>query len=102
MHVIRRSVGKSGFGTRLNEIALNFVLHHGQFSSGIGDGLRSSFLNAIVLARADSLSLSPLRPIRFGVAALPTHRPISKGHCPSLSTSCWRSRSRAQISVAAR
>src|SRR5712692_7793334 len=102
MQVIRRSVGKSGLGNRLNEIALNFVLHHGQFSSGIGDGLRSSFLYVIVLARADSRSLPPLNPITFGVAALPTHRPISNGHSPSVFTSFCRSNSSAQIKVAAR
>src|SRR5438128_9782134 len=85
-HVILRSMGKSWFGSRLNEVALNLVLHQAQFSSGMGDGLRSSFLKAMVLARADSLSLSPLAPMRLGVAARPTHNPISKGHSPSLST----------------
>ena len=57
--------------------------HHGQSSSGIGDGFpRGSFLNWRTLVRAVSDRLSPLRPITFGVAALPTHSPISKGHSP--------------------
>src|SRR5260370_21601500 len=102
VQVIRKSVGKSGLGTRLNEVLLNFVLHQGQFSNGIGDGLPSSPLYVIVFARAESWSLSPLAPMRFGVAALPTQSPISNGHSPSLSASCCRSSSRAQISVAAR
>ena len=61
---------------------MNFVPHHGHSSSGIGAALRSSFLKAIVLARADDESLSPLRPMRFGVAAIPTQSPISKGQSP--------------------
>ena len=49
-------------------------------------------------ARAESRSLSPLRPIRFGVAARPTQRPISNGQSPrSLSASFCRSSSKAQI-----
>ena len=34
--------------------------------------------------------MSPLRPIRLGVAARPTHRPISNGHSPSFSGSFCR------------
>ena len=34
-------------------------------------------------AGAGRLSVSPFLPIRFGVAALPTHRPISNGQAPS-------------------
>src|SRR5580658_8835588 len=75
---MRRSVGSSLFGSSLKESGLNFVPHHGHSSNGIGDGLRSSFRYSMVRARADSRSLSPFRPIRFGVAARPTQRPISK------------------------
>ena len=73
--VTRRSVGSSGFGTSWNEFVLNFVPHQGHSSSGIGDGLRSSFLKAIVLARAESGLLSPLRPIR---SAWPPCRPTGR------------------------
>ena len=45
--------------------------------------------------------VSPALPMRFGVAAEPTQRPISKGHVPSRG-SCARSSSSAHISVAAR
>ena len=40
--------------------------------------------------------------MRLGVAARPTHRPISNGHSPSFSTSFCRSSSNAQIRAAAR
>src|SRR6266542_444625 len=102
-HVIRRSVGADSDGLRLKETGVNFVPHHGQFSSGIGDGLALLLvLNLIAFDRADHGSLSPFFPILFGVAALPTQRPISKGHEPSLFSSFFRSSSRAQTSVAAR
>ena len=39
-------------------------------------------LNRRVLARAESLRFSPLWPMRLGVAAFPTQRPISNGHSP--------------------
>src|SRR5215472_3794416 len=102
MQTIRRSVGLSAVGIRLNEVLLNFSPHHGQVSSGIGDGFLSLFLKAMVFARADSRKLSPFCPILFGVAACPTQSPISNGHRPRFSTSFSRSNSRAQINAAAR
>src|SRR5258706_3213800 len=102
-HVIRRSVGVNSEGLRLKQSRVNFVPHHGQFSSGIGDGLELLLIwNRITFDRADHGSLSPFLPILFGVAALPTQRPISKGHEPSFSSLFFRSSSSAQISVPAR
>ena len=37
----RRARGRSAFGWSENDSGLNRSPHHGQFSSGIGDGLRS-------------------------------------------------------------
>ena len=98
----RRSVGSFALGKSWKDCGLNFSPHQGQFSRGIGAGLRSSFWKAIVFDRAEFGSLSPLKPIRFGVAARPTQRPISNGQGPRVSGSLCRSSSRAQISVAAR
>ena len=81
-HLTNRFVGLSGFGVRRNEFRENFVPHHGHSSSGIGDGFLSLSQNLLVRARALFGSLSPLLPIRFGVAARPTQRPISNGHSP--------------------
>src|SRR5579864_144120 len=102
MHFTSKSVGSSGFGFRRNEFLENLVPHQGHSSIGIGEGFLSLSQNARVRARAVFGSLSPFLPIRFGVAARPTHRPISKGHSPNLSTSFRRTSSSAQISVAAR
>src|SRR6185437_7902896 len=102
MHVMRSSVGYFSSGDKWKEPLVNFVLHQGQFSRGTGDALRSSLRYAIVLARAESRFLSFTFPITLGVAALPTHKPISNGHSPNLVTSFCRSNSRAQISVDAR
>jgi hypothetical protein len=102
-HITRRSVGSSLFGSSLKLSRVNFHPHHGQFSSGTGEGLRpESLRNAMVRARAEYWLLSPFLPMWFGVAVWPTHRPISNGHGPSFGTSCWRSSSSAQMSVAAR
>ena len=80
---MRSSAGRSSFGSRVKEAGSKRVPHQGQFSSGIGEGLPpGSALNCRVLARAESERPSPLRPMRLGVAALPTQRPISKGHSP--------------------
>src|SRR3990172_9167223 len=101
-HRTRRSIGLSGLGASWKELRLNFFPHQGQFSSGIGEGFRSSFRNAMVFAQAEYGSFSPFLPLRFGVAACPTQSPISNGHSPNLSTSFWRSSSSAQINVDAR
>ncbi|MND04902.1 hypothetical protein D3C83_253960 [compost metagenome] len=67
----------------MNDSASKSVPHQGQLSSGIGDGrLRGSLLKCRTLVRAESESPSPFFPITFGVAALPTQRPISNGHVP--------------------
>src|SRR6516162_7792353 len=80
---MRSSRGWSSFGRSTNEFDPNRVPHHGKFSSGIGDGLPlGSALNCLTLVRAESERPSPLYPSMFGVAALPTHRPISKDHSP--------------------
>ena len=71
--------------------------------SGIGGGLFfGSRSNAVQRLRAVSGRRSPLRPIRFGVAAFPTHSPISKGHSPYRTGSSCRSSSSAQTKPAAR
>src|SRR5258708_1544770 len=102
MHLTSKSIGLSGFGLKRNELRVNFVPHQGHSSSGIGEGFLSLSQNLRVRALAVFGSLSPLLPIRFGVAARPTHSPISKGHSPNLSALFRRSNSRAQIKVAAR
>ena len=80
---IRRSVGACWLGTRLKESGVNRSPHHGQFSSGTGPGLRpGSRWKARNFASAESGRVSPIFPSTFGVAALPTHRPISNGHSP--------------------
>src|SRR5450759_2476197 len=101
-HFTNRSIGVSGLGASRNELRENLVPHHGHSSSGIGDGFLSLSQNLRVRARAVLGSLSPLLPMRFGVAARPTHRPISNGHSPNFSTSFRRTSSSAQINVAAR
>src|SRR6266567_3752200 len=68
---MRKSWGSSEFGSRRNEIALNFVPHQGHSSSGIGEGLRSSLTKRRVRNLADSGSLSPLRPMRLGGGGAP-------------------------------
>jgi hypothetical protein len=50
-------------------------------------GFLSLFRKAMTFFRADSGLLSPFSPILFGVAACPTHSPISNGHGPSRPTS---------------
>ena len=76
-------MGLSSSGSRVNEAGSKRLPHHGQFSSGMGTGLLiGSALNPRVLERAESDRLSPLRPMMFGVAALPTHSPISNGQTP--------------------
>ena len=83
---MRKSWGSSWFGIRRNEIALNFVPHHGHSSSGIGDGMLSLFMKRIVRNLAVSGSSLPSVPCDFGVAARLTHqadfeRPVSQlGH----------------------
>jgi hypothetical protein len=74
----------------------------GQLSTGTGAAFRELFWKAITFARAVLESLSPTSPMRFGVAARPTHRPISKGQWPSVSGVSCRTNSSAQISVDAR
>src|SRR5437016_5461967 len=101
-HVSWRFFGSSAFGTSLNEVGSSLVPHHGQLSSGIGETLVVPRWYRPVLARAVVLSFSPFSPIRLGVAAFPTHNPISKGHVPSVSVVSWRSNSSAQMSVDAR
>src|SRR5437016_10630111 len=82
---ILSSRGSSAVGESWNESPVNFVPHHGQFSSGTGAGrFLVSPWKYIVFVRADRRSLSPFLPMRFGVAARPTHNPTSNGHSPSL------------------
>ena len=77
--------------------------HHGQLSSGTGDGRPAGlFLNWLTLLRAESERPSPLTPRWLGVPALPTQRPISNGQSPSRRASPRRSSSSAHISPAAR
>ncbi len=100
---MRSSFGCSAFGWRSNDSGSNSCPHQGQFSSGIGDGLRSGFfLNAVTFARAESGRPSPFRPRMLGVAAFPTQRPISNGHEPYRPPASRRSISSAQTSPAAR
>ena len=62
---------------------MNGVPHHGQSSSGIGDGLAVRIGLELAVLRTGRVGAPvPLRPIAFGVAAFPTHRPISNGHVP--------------------
>src|ERR1022692_4546247 len=61
--VMRRSRGSFSFGTRLNELAENFVPHHGQASRGMGEVFWSC-LNFRVRARAVFSSRSPDLPMR--------------------------------------
>src|SRR5215510_1835229 len=83
LQTMRSSRGLSSSGRSTNEFGPNRVPHHGQFSSGIGDGLPlGTALNCLTLVRAESERPSPLYPSMFGVAALPTYRRISKGHSP--------------------
>ncbi|OOO01025.1 MAG: hypothetical protein USCGTAYLOR_02773 [Chromatiales bacterium USCg_Taylor] len=85
-------------GPQVERLRLELRAAPGQFSSGIGEGFwRLSFLNAIVFARALLRSVSPLRPMRFGVAFRPTQRPISNGHLPSFSTSWGVAKAFAQL-----
>src|SRR5437867_896328 len=82
-HTIRSSRGWSSLGRSAKEFGSNRALHQGQFSSGIGEGLLlGSALNCRTFARAESERPSPLCHRILGVAAFPTHRPISKGHSP--------------------
>ena len=82
-HATRSSVGLSSLGSSVKDSGWNRSPHHGQFSRGMGAGRALGFaLNWRVLARAESERFSPLLPITLGVAALPTHRPISNGHSP--------------------
>ena len=77
--------------------------HHGQLSKGMGDGLPAGLLLYwLTLLRAESERPSPFAPRWFGVPALPTQRPISKGQAPSRAVSRRRSSSSAQTSPAAR
>src|SRR5271166_4397497 len=77
------SLARSLSSRSAKEFESKRVPHQGQFSSGIGDGLLlGSALNCRTLVRAASDRPSPLCPRMFGVAALPTQRPISKGHSP--------------------
>ena len=100
---MRRSVGLSACGLSWNEYALNFSPHHGQFSIGTGAGRLLLDWRAMVFARAVVRSFSPFAPIRFGVAAFPTHNPISNGHAPSTASPFSARRiSSAHIRVAAR
>ena len=99
----RSSRGVSSFGCKEKPSGANRRRHQGQLSNGIGGGLTSGFaLNRRVLARAVSERWSFFRPMRLGVAALPTHRPISNGQLPYRAASFWRSSSKAQTSPAAR
>lgn len=62
----------SASGRSVNDSGLNSSPHQGQFSRGIGEGLRSGLrLNAVTFARAESGRPSPLRSRMFGVAAFP-------------------------------
>ena len=80
---MRSSRGSSLLGSSENDSGTNEVPHHGHSSSGTGDGLYfESAWNWRTLLRAVSVRLSPFLPIRFGVAAWPTHRPISNGQLP--------------------
>src|SRR3972149_9789909 len=91
---IHSSRGSSSLGRSANDLGPNRVPHHGQFSSGIGEGLPfGSALNCRTFARAESERPSPLRPRMLGVAAFPTQRPISKGHFPYRPPFFSRSRS---------
>ena len=54
----------------------------GEVSIGIGRSRLPDF-QLLSTAWVDCWSLSPGPPNLFGVAALPTHMPISKGHSPS-------------------
>src|SRR5581483_10133044 len=79
----RRRRGRVDLGQRAEGGRENRHPHHRELSSGIGEGFPfGSALNRRTLARAESERLSPLYPRMFGVAALPTHRPISNGHSP--------------------
>ena len=83
MQTTRSSFGRSSLGNNVKELGSNGVAHQGQLSSGMGAGRPLGLaLNCRVLARAESGRLSPLRPIQFGVAALPTQSPISNGQVP--------------------
>src|SRR6266545_5539265 len=83
LQTIRSSLGLSALGSRLNEAGVKRVLHQGQFSSGIGEGLPLGlFLKRMTSARAVSWRLSFFSPMILGVAALPTQRPISNGQVP--------------------
>ena len=63
MQTMRRFRGLSASGSRENESGSKRVPHHGQFSSGIGEGLfLGSALNCMTLLRAESERPSPLRP----------------------------------------
>ncbi len=102
-HTIRSSRGSSSFGSSANESGSKRVPHHGQFSSGIGEGFPfGSALNCCTLVRAESERPSPLRPRMLGVAALPTQSPISNGQAPKRCGSRSRSSSKAQTRPAAR
>jgi hypothetical protein len=74
-------------GQQAKTVGVNFHPHHGQFSSGIGEGLRlESLLERDGRGRGRvSGGCRPSCPCGSGVAAWPTHRPISKGHGPSFS-----------------
>ena len=100
---MRSSSGLSALGSSVNDVASKGVPHHGQVSSGIGEGLlRGSFWYWRTRVRASPLPLKPFEPMTFGVAALPTQRPISKGHVPYRAGFFSRSSSRAHTSPAAR
>ncbi len=83
----RRSVGLVGVG---HAAGTNCGVElrrrtRGSSRAGSATACGSSFWKAIVFARAVVGSLSPFLPIRFGVAARPTQRPISNGQAPSVS-----------------
>src|SRR4051794_32840204 len=75
--------GATSFGEQVKLCLLNGVAHHGQ--ALIGAGACSPFicLNRRTRTTAVLSSLVPFFPSRLGLAADPTHRPISIGQSPS-------------------